>query len=182
MLIVEELSETLAGFRTLLAKQQWQAGDPDVLGMLRSVGARLRAVCPCPGPMRELRLALARFAVFAVPDTAGLPADSRLLLDEAAAYVYFSFTLLDVFGRPDFNRRWAEAALRSAGGEPALLAEAREELSLSPYSARPLVDEVRRAWGLAPVTAATADTAALLPGPPRYPQCARHPFTTLPAP
>lgn len=177
LLIVEELSETLAGFRTLLAKQQWSADDPDVLGMLRSLGTRLRTACPCPGPMRELRLALARFAV---AESDGLPAESRLLLDEAAVYGYFSFTLLDVFGRPDFNRRRIAAALGSADSAAGLLAGAREELSLSPYSARPLIDEVRRAWGLEPVTTATADAAAVVPGPPRYPACYRHPFTTLP--
>ncbi|MFI0542255.1 hypothetical protein ACH3VS_25605 [Streptomyces sp. WSLK1-3] len=169
LLIVEELSETLAGFRTLLAKQAWRAGDPDVLGLFRSVSAHLRAACPCAEPMEELKRALARLAA---PDTAGLGETAGRLVDEAAAYVCLSLTLLEVFALPDFNPR-REQAEGSPGGAPDLLAEARHELSLSPYTARHVIDGIRRAWGLSPVVPEPLDAAAVVP-PPRRPECERH--------
>ncbi|MFJ6724964.1 P-loop NTPase fold protein [Streptomyces sp. NPDC091281] len=172
LLILEELAETLAGFRTLLAKQPWTAGDPDVLGLFRDAAAHLRTACPCTLPMRALRPALLRLAV---PGTTGLAEEPRRLVDEAAAYVSLALTLLDVFGPPDFNRRRADAEAASPDGGPDALAEARQELALSPYTARTVIDAVRRAWGLAPLTA----PAAAVP-PQRRPPCARHPRRTAP--
>ncbi|NNN31737.1 hypothetical protein HLK59_15435 [Streptomyces sp. S3(2020)] len=169
LLIVEELSETLAGFRTLLAKQPWQPGDPDVLGLFRNVSSHLRAVCPCTEPMEELKRSLARLAA---PETSGLGEAARQLVDEAAAYVYLSLTLLEVFALPDFNPR-RERAERSPGGAPELLAEARQELSLSPYTARHVIDGIRPAWGLVPVVPEPLHAAAVVP-PPRRPKCERH--------
>ncbi|MFJ6986438.1 MULTISPECIES: P-loop NTPase fold protein [unclassified Streptomyces] len=172
LLILEELAETLAGFRTLLAKQPWTAGDPDVLGLFRDAAAHLRTACPCTLPMRALRPALLRLAV---PDTTGLAEEPLRLVDEAAAYVSLALTLLDVFGSPDFNRRRADAEAASPDGGPDALAEARQELALSPYTARTVIDAVRRAWGLAPLAA----PAAAVP-PQRRPPCARHPRRTAP--
>jgi hypothetical protein len=79
-------------------------------------------------------------------------------------------TLLDVFGRPDLTRRRAEAG-RSPDGDPDLLAQARQELEISPYSARPLITAIRAAWGLG-----AAPPEGALPGlpAPRSPSCPRH--------
>ncbi|MFJ3495460.1 P-loop NTPase fold protein [Streptomyces sp. NPDC086091] len=172
LLILEELAETLAGFRTLLAKQPWTAGDPDVLGLFRDAAAHLRTACPCTLPMRALRPALLRLAV---PGTTGLAEEPRRLVDEAAAYVSLALTLLDVFGPPDFNRRRAAAEAASPDGGPDALAEARQELALSPYTARTVIDAVRQAWGLVPLAA----PAAAVP-PQRRPPCARHPRRAAP--
>ncbi|MEU6348767.1 hypothetical protein ABZ896_05520 [Streptomyces sp. NPDC047072] len=168
-LIVEELSETLAGFRTLLAKQQWSPGTQEVLGSFRSLAAHLRVACPCQEPMDQLRGALAHFVAYDV-DGIGIPEESRVLLDEAAAYAYLSLALLDIFGRPDFPQRRAEASRRSPDGNPDLLAEARQELAVSPYSTRPVIDAIRQAWELAPVSLQGPRPTGLIP-PPRGTAC-----------
>ncbi|MDO0936850.1 hypothetical protein QQY66_35955 [Streptomyces sp. DG2A-72] len=168
-LIIEELSETLSGFRTLLAKQQWKPDTAGVLRSFRSLAAHLRAACPCPEPADQLRGALGHFAAYEV---VGLPEESGRLIDEATAYAYFSLTLLDVFGRPDFNRRRATAA-RRPDGHLDLLAEARQELAVSPYSARAVVDGIRAAWELEPVSARGPQPTVVIP-PPRGTACAVH--------
>ncbi|MDV9169857.1 hypothetical protein R6V09_06860 [Streptomyces sp. W16] len=166
-LIIEELSETLAGFRTLLAKQQWTPGTQGVLGSFRSLAAHLRVACPCPEPVQQLRGALAHFVAY---EAEGLPENSRGLIDEAAVYAYLSLTLLDIFGGPGFTQRRTEAARLSPDGNPDLLAEARQELAVSPYSTRPLIDGIRRAWQLDPVSAQGPRPAVMIP-PPRGTAC-----------
>ncbi|MFE6332876.1 hypothetical protein ACFVOK_06595 [Streptomyces sp. NPDC057798] len=169
-LIPEELSETLTGFRTLLAKQQWQPDTMTVLGSFRSLAAQLRTWCPCPEPAGQLRGALTHFAAY---EATGLPEESRRLIEEATAYAYFSLTLLDIFGRPDFNQR-RTAAARHPDGQLDLLAEARQELAVSPHSARAVIDGIREAWDLAAVSAQGAQPTVAIP-PPRGTACARHP-------
>lgn len=169
-LITEELSETLTGFRTLLAKQEWQADTVDVLESFRSLAAQLRTACPCPGPTAQLRRALAHFAAF---EAMGLPEEARRLIDEATVYAYFSLTLLDVFGRPDFNLRRATAAQRP-DGQLGLLAEARQELGVSPHSARHVLDGIRAAWDLPAVSTQGPRPSVVVP-PPRGTACVRHP-------
>ncbi|WP_328978366.1 hypothetical protein [Streptomyces canus] len=168
-LIIEELSETLAGFRTLLAKQQWTPGTQGVLGSFRSLAAHLRVACPCREPMNQLHGALAHFVAYDV-DGIGIPEESRRLIDEAAAYAYLSLTLLDIFGRPGFNQRRVEAARRSPDGNPDLLAEARQELAVSPYSTRPVIDGIRQAWLLDSVAAQGPRPTVMIP-PPRGTAC-----------
>jgi hypothetical protein len=163
-LIVEELTETLAGFRTLLSRQPWHEENHSVLLSFRDLTGRLRTACPCAEPDAQLRAALHHFAAH----DAGAPTDeARQLIDEATAYAYFSLTLLDVFGHPEFTRRRRAAAAGSPEGEPWVLAEARLELGVSPYSARALVDGIRRAW-----TVGDPGTA-VIPAP-RVSRCARH--------
>ncbi|MGC0329028.1 vacuolar-type H+-ATPase catalytic subunit A/Vma1 [Streptomyces sp. SAI-170] len=172
-MILEELAETLAGFRTLLAKQQWTPETSAVLLSFRALMAQLRHLCPCPSA--DLHRALHQVAFQDLDGRLGaaagtLPEPTRLLVDEASAYVLFSLTLLDIFGRPDLTRRRA-AAGGSPDGDPDLLAQARQELEISPYSARPLITAIRSAWGLS----ATPPEGALpgLPSP-RSASCPRH--------
>ncbi|MFJ8080115.1 hypothetical protein ACIQ6Y_05730 [Streptomyces sp. NPDC096205] len=172
-MVLEELAETLAGFRTLLAKQQWTPETSAVLLSFRALMAQLRHLCPCPSA--DLHRALHQVAFQDLDGQLGaaaatLPEPTRLLVDEASAYVLFSLTLLDIFGRPDLTRRRA-AAGGSPDGDPDLLAQARQELEISPYSARPLITAVRSAWGLS----ATPPEGALpgLPAP-RSASCPRH--------
>jgi len=168
-LIIEEVAETLAGFRTLLAKQHWTPGTQGVLGSFRSLAAHLGVACPCQEPMDQLRGALRHFVAYDV-DGLGIPEESRRLIDEAAAYAYLSLTLLDVFGRPGFTQRRMEAARRSPDGNPDLLAEARQELAVSPYSTRPVIDSIRQAWRLEPVSTQGSRPAVMIP-PPRGTAC-----------
>ncbi|MER6344759.1 hypothetical protein ACWC10_18975 [Streptomyces sp. NPDC001595] len=174
-MILEELSETLAGFRTLLGKHEWTAETSAILLSFRGLMGHLRYLCPCPSA--ELQKALQHVAFYDLEEQLGaaaaadVPEATRLLIDEASAYVLFSLTLLDVFGRPDFARRRAAARRRGPDGEPEMLAQARQELELSPYSARPLLTRIRSAWGLP--SRAAGDTVAAIPAP-RSSPCAVH--------
>jgi len=168
-LILEELSQTLAGFRTLLGKQSGPNDPRDALELFRQVAGHLRFACPCRARVDELRHVLWHFVA---QDPSGLPDTSRQLIEEAAAYAYFSLTLLDVFGPPEFNQRRARAARRAPGGRLDAFAEARQELSLSPYSARTAIDAVRDAWELERVSAQGL-IPAVIP-PPRGTACPVH--------
>ncbi|WP_053200282.1 P-loop NTPase fold protein [Streptomyces viridochromogenes] len=183
VMIVEELSETLAGFRTLLAKQQWSSENSLILGSFRSLVGHLRTACPCPHREEQLLQALEYFAIYTArahtqPDASSIPGEARVLIDEAAAYAYFSYTLLGIFGREGFNRRRTQAAACGPDGDPELLAEARLELAVSPYSARSLIDGIRLAWDLTRDHMVAA-TAVPLP-PPRSTGCPRHPRSSMP--
>ncbi|MCX5561116.1 P-loop NTPase fold protein [Streptomyces sp. NBC_00038] len=150
--ILDELSETLAGFRTLLSKQQWTRDTSGVLGAFRTLGGYLREPCPCTE--FDLQLALEQFAFYAAGDRPGpiahheLGDGARQLIDEASAYAHFSLTLLDIFSTEGLRRRTHQAAEQGPDGDPERLAEARQELGISPYSARPLIDSIRKAWSL----------------------------------
>ncbi|UUU42227.1 ATP-binding protein [Streptomyces sp. NBC_00162] len=152
-MILEELSETLAGFRTLLSKEQWTPDTGVVLTSFRTLTGRLRTVGAGPGRSDALVSALADFALRAPHEALGLAEDARQLIDEASVYAYFSLTLLDIFAEEGFGRRRERAAAHGADGDPELLAEARRELAVSPYSTRPLLSAIRTAWGLSTGTA-----------------------------
>ncbi|MFF8875874.1 hypothetical protein [Streptomyces massasporeus] len=173
-MILEELAETLAGFRTLLGKQQWNPETSAVLLSFRSLMSHLQHLCPCPSA--DLQRALHHVAFYDLEGQLGaasaqVPDPSRLLVDEASTYVLFSLTLLDIFGSPDFARRMASAAETSPDGNPDLLAQARQELEVSPYSARSLITAIRAAWGLAVLR--PGDATAMIPRP-RSTPCALH--------
>ncbi|MCX4984070.1 hypothetical protein [Streptomyces sp. NBC_00572] len=175
-LILEELSDTLAGFRTLLGKQRWTARTGTILVAFRNAMDHLRPACPCGSA--ELRWALEHVAFHDLRRHLGEGAaaevsnEARELLDEASAYALFSLTLLDVFGRGDFARRRDEAAARGPVGALELLGRARQELEVSPYSARHLIGSIRTAWRLP--EGPTVGPSATIPAP-RSADCPRHP-------
>lgn len=142
-LVVEELSQTLIGFRTLLAKQQETPGTVSALSSFRDLVASLGAVRERPEAADQLRGALARFVGYEAP---GLSEEPRRLVEEASAYAYFCLTLLDIFGRPDYDDRLT--ATGHHDGHLELLATARQELAVSPHSARDVLDSLRRTWRL----------------------------------
>ncbi|MFF9021008.1 ATP-binding protein [Streptomyces eurythermus] len=149
MLVLDELYETLSGFRVMLSRQEWTEAASPVLESFRRLMARLKSG---PGDMRALRRDLTDFAEGRRQfdfsgDFPHLEAETSRLLVEASAYAYFSLTLLDIFGTEGFTRR-SERAYASPEGDPQLLAEARQELAVSPYTARSLLRSIRRAWGL----------------------------------
>ncbi|KOU77035.1 hypothetical protein ADK57_03915 [Streptomyces sp. MMG1533] len=78
--------------------------------------------------------------------------------------MYLCLTLLDVFGRLDDNGRLA-AATRTPDGHLELLAEARQELAVSPYSARVVIDDVRRAWQLERLSTPGPSPVVVIPPP-----------------
>ncbi|MER6522615.1 hypothetical protein ABT246_38015 [Streptomyces sp. NPDC001553] len=154
-LILEELSETLAGFRTLLSRHQWNPDTSGILDAFRTLGGYLRN--PDTSSEPALRTSLEQFAFSATPEPTNLAtpqvgqltAEAGQLIDEASAYVYFSLTLLDIFSTGGLDRRRQHAAEQGPDGNPERLAEARQELTISPYSARSLIDNIRKAWSLA---------------------------------
>ncbi|MGW5869181.1 hypothetical protein ACWFRJ_44425 [Streptomyces sp. NPDC055239] len=151
-LILEELSETLAGFRTLLSKHEWTRSTSGILTAFRTLCGYLHAPCSCNEA--ALRHALEHFAFYAASDRPGpiadgeLAAAARQLIDEAAAYAYFSLSLLDIFSAKRLDHRTRRATERGRAGEPERLADARLELGISPHSARTLIDDIRKAWSL----------------------------------
>ncbi|MEV6110767.1 P-loop NTPase fold protein [Streptomyces sp. NPDC051940] len=148
-LVVEELADTLAGFRTLLAKQEWSARTGEVLTRFRTLTSLLRTAVPAADTAdAALHAAVQEFAFHPVQPEPDIPEGAVRLIEEASAYTYLALTLLDVFTPAGFDDRRRAAAERGPDGNPELLAEARQELALSPHSARPLLDSVRTAWNL----------------------------------
>ncbi|MEW1693795.1 hypothetical protein ACIQOF_38735 [Streptomyces sp. NPDC091265] len=147
-LILEELSETFAGFRTLLSNQQWSRHNSTVLGAFRTLSGYLRDSCPCTEA--ALWRALEEFAFYGIGDRPGpdLTDDAGHLVDEASVYAYFSLTLLDIFSSSGLETRTEQAAEHGLDGDLERLADARQELGISPHSARPLIDAIRKAWSL----------------------------------
>ncbi|WP_234024715.1 hypothetical protein [Streptomyces baarnensis] len=180
-LILEELSETLAGFRTLLSKSQWTQETSSILNDVRTLGSHLRNPCKCT--YNTLRHALEQFA-FSTPPAPATPRDpvSELqqpfndpqpLIDEACAYAYFSLTLLDIFSTEGFDRRTLQAAMEGPYGDPERLAEARQELGISPYSTRALITKIREAWSLPSAPTPLRNFPRPRPG-----ECSLHPAGT----
>ncbi|MFF9569937.1 P-loop NTPase fold protein [Streptomyces sp. NPDC014685] len=149
-LILEELSETLAGFRTLLSKQQWTQDTSSVLSDFRTLCGHLRtSPCACSdGPLLHALEHFAHHPPGAQPNHSAITDSSRQLIDEAAAYSYFSLTLLEILTAPRLGRRSEDALAQGPYGAHERLAEARLELTISPYSARTLITHIRKAWSL----------------------------------
>ncbi|MCB5163754.1 hypothetical protein LG634_02700 [Streptomyces bambusae] len=182
-LILEELADTLSGFRTLLSKQRWTPRSSTVLVTFRTLVGRLPPPCPCVPA--ELRSALEQVAFHDLGRQLGeaaaaeVPDEARELMDEVSAYVLFSLTLLDVFGTGDLAHRRSRAAARGPAGDLELLGQARQELEVSPYSARHLITSIRTTWHL-PDEHTTGHTTGHVTGhtalpAPRSEDCPRHP-------
>ncbi|MGW3865766.1 hypothetical protein ACWEDZ_30405 [Streptomyces sp. NPDC005047] len=149
-LILEELSETLAGFRTLLSKQQWTQDTSGILSDFRTLCGHLKtSQCACAdGPLFHALEHFAHQPAGQQPAYGDITEAARQLIDEAAAYSYFSLTLLEIFTAPGLDRRSEHAAAQGADGAHERLAESRLELGISPYSARTFITHIRKAWSL----------------------------------
>lgn len=149
-LILEELTETLAGFRTLLSKQQWTQDTSGILSDFRTLCGHLKSSqCVCSdGPLLHALEHFAHQHPGAQPSHGDITDNARHLVDEAAAYSYFSLTLLEIFTAPGLDRRSESALAQGPYGAHERLAEARLELGTSPYSARTLITEIGKAWSL----------------------------------
>ncbi|MFG2771222.1 P-loop NTPase fold protein [Streptomyces sp. NPDC048350] len=172
MLLIEELRETLAGFRVLMGSAESSPDWAARLDEIRSTILRLRprpydvnnandannpndAEAPRPDDGHDAvrareavqRLFDAATAAGASAGTGG-PDDCYGHWDELTAYSDFVLTLIDFFtGREEFP---AAAVIRSAGpdGDLQRLAEARLELGVSPAGARLLLERFRKAWNI----------------------------------
>ncbi|MEV0323771.1 hypothetical protein ACIBKX_08800 [Streptomyces sp. NPDC050658] len=170
-LITDEIGEALASTRVLLADEPgWTAENSTVLLHLNDLVHLLSGDIAADAGARtaeqaSTRVLMSEFANRRVrpmrawtvssaqpwPADQGLSEQTRTLLEEASTLVHFGLTLLDIFAAPDFNTRKEEADAESARGESVHpLAGARRELSISPHSARVLIDDIRKAWDLDP--------------------------------
>lgn len=149
-LILEELSETLAGFRTLLGKQSWTQDSSGILSDLRTLCGHLKtSQCACSdGPLLQALEHFAHQPPGAQPGHGDITDNGRQLIDEASAYSYFSLTLLEILTAPGLDRRSDNALAQGSYGAYERLAEARTELGISPYSARTLITRIRKSWSL----------------------------------
>ncbi|MET9567154.1 P-loop NTPase fold protein [Streptomyces tauricus] len=155
-LITRELRETLNGFRSLLREM----GLPDrsseiIFGALRCLTGTLESGSLCENLCRLPQVKQQIGGLTRWKDSASgshlrteLPATALQRLDEAASYAYFCLTLLDVFAEPDFDQHCDAVPGNQPDRHLERLAMVREELSFSPYSARPLITAFRAAWGL----------------------------------
>lgn len=179
--ISKELIETLAGFKTLLSAETWQTEKSGIMRSLRYVMGHLRSlhygdqqVSTCFLCERNLELAIQAFVSFSPhgrQDHRASPESVHQLLHEAAAYSAFSLTLLQIFGTEGFGRRSRSAIERSTDGQHDLLAEARRELETSPHSTLEVLEAIRIAWELPPLT--VIEVNSLIP-PPRRGGCPHH--------
>ncbi|MER5347841.1 hypothetical protein ABT030_47845 [Streptomyces mirabilis] len=146
---------------------------------------RLLPVDPSSACQRLLNAAVqdlrekVQIAGFGLPLRPDLPHDRGDLAvrDQIARRVYdayFSLTLLEIFGAERLERRSQLAALHGPDGDPDRLAQARQELGISPYSARSLIDSIRKAWSLPLTSAGIGSSVPLVAA-----HCARHGVTTL---
>ncbi|MFJ9638649.1 P-loop NTPase fold protein [Streptomyces sp. NPDC101178] len=157
--ILEELAETLEGFRTLLAFQdQAPDGGPllhRLLILVRSLRSPRQNDDDTTSKIESLALSanLESFPEYSAEVVRSLGITTLELWQEISAYAYYSLTLLQIFGAPSFDSRYKSVKTRLNGsidGDLQRLAEARLELAVSPYSARLLLDDIRVAWDLPP--------------------------------
>ncbi|MEV1063568.1 P-loop NTPase fold protein [Streptomyces sp. NPDC050263] len=156
-LVTRAMRDTVDAFRVGVKEGALPTRSADmVFGSTRRLAEFLHADCLCE--LDRMRGHIGRFARWAdgpggAELRADLPADTLERLEEAAAYAYFCVTLLDVFAAPGFERRRTQAHVYRPDGSLERLAVVRGELSLSPHSARRLLDDTRAAWGLPHVPA-----------------------------
>lgn len=163
-LIKEEIRDTLAGFRTLLAKQQWTAHNVGWLSRYRILNEHLRHTCPHRTVELVTTLQYVAADTTPPPGPTEPPEAALQLITEASTYTYFALTLLQIFQPLGFdNRRKTAADTQDSAAHPHALAEVRLELAVSPHSARPMIDTVRDAWLLAPLP--TPNPSATIPSP-----------------
>ncbi|MET8688998.1 P-loop NTPase fold protein [Streptomyces sp. NPDC004732] len=157
--VQEELVNTLEGFRTLLALTDAGPGGGPLMSRLHAL---VRLLHPAYGAdEREIEARLRELAGDVGTAPTGEPArpdgpDPAApepdagggLRHEVVVCTYFALTLLQVFGRPDLDPRRRRAQSKGPDGELDRLAEARQELAISPYSAHTILDRFRAAWEL----------------------------------
>ncbi|MGW0994626.1 P-loop NTPase fold protein [Streptomyces sp. NPDC002523] len=160
-LVQEDLSGTLEGLRTSLSLSSGKEGDGPFLNRLHSL---VRVLHPTntvqerdmEDGLRDLAASRAQPPIgrTEVEDTADSGADG--IRQEAIACTYFALTLLQVFARPRFLERRRQIQSADPGGDVERLAEARQELAVSAYSALVILNAFRKAWDL-PLVVSPAD-------------------------
>ncbi|QKZ17626.1 ATP-binding protein [Streptomyces chartreusis] len=152
-LLWEEAAQALAGFRALLAHHDDSAATAQTVHDLHTLITLIReADSARANPELEQRILHLAHAVHPPhaegADPVGEPAQRW---EEFSCYLYFIGTLLEVFARRNFAAR--KAAYTGPDKAPAdlqRLAEARLEMTVSPHSARKILEQFRVHWALRP--------------------------------
>ncbi|MFE9459493.1 hypothetical protein [Streptomyces californicus] len=151
----EEAAQALAGFRALLARHDDSAATAQIVHDLHTLIALIReADSSRANPELEQHILHLAHAVHPLhSEGTGPVGEPAQRWEEFSCYLYFIGTLLEVFARRNFAAR--KEAYTSTGKAPAdlqRLAEARLEMTVSPHSARKILEQFRVHWALRPAT------------------------------
>ncbi|MFJ6514070.1 P-loop NTPase fold protein [Streptomyces sp. NPDC091406] len=147
----EEAAQALAGFRALLAHHDDSAASAQTMHDLHTLIALIRSAEPTrANPEVDQRILQLAHAVQPPHTESTDPVgESVKRWEEFSCYLYFIGTLLEVFARRNFAaRKTAYTGPARAAADLQRLAEARLEMTISPHSARKILQEFRAHWAL----------------------------------
>ncbi|MGW7308079.1 P-loop NTPase fold protein [Streptomyces sp. NPDC054835] len=166
-LLWEEAAQALSGFRVLLAHQEGSARSAQTVHDLHTLVSLIRSADPTrANPEVEQRIIhLAHMAHHPPHADSADPADELgQRWEEFSCHLHFIGTLLEVFARRNYAaRKAAYTGPTKPHGDLQRLAEARLEMTVSPHSARKILEQFRTHWALRP---AIIPPATQLPAPP----------------
>ncbi|MET8746162.1 P-loop NTPase fold protein [Streptomyces sp. NPDC004728] len=151
----EEAAQALSGFRALLAHHDESAASAQTVHDLHTLIALIRgADSTRANPELEQRILQLAHAVHPPhPEGTDSVGESAQRWEEFSCYLYFIGTLLEVFARRNFAaRKAAYTGPAKASADLQRLAEARLEMTVSPHSARKILEQFRAHWALRPAT------------------------------
>ncbi|WFB05594.1 KAP family NTPase [Streptomyces sp. LX-29] len=152
-LLWEEAAQALSGFRVLLAHQEGSARSAQTVHDLHTLISLIRSADPTrANPEVEQRiLHLAHMAHPPHADSVNPADELAQRWEEFSCYLHFIGTLLEVFARRNYAaRKAAYTGPTKPHGDPQRLAEARLEMTVSPHSARKILEQFRTRWALRP--------------------------------
>ncbi|MGW0651159.1 hypothetical protein ACWD4T_20515 [Streptomyces umbrinus] len=152
-LLLEEIAQTLSAFRVMLGEHAHNADLGQRLHTLHAITDLAHATKTTGSQdLERIQQALTRLAT--LEDEPTQPADGETAQggwEEASTYALFALTLLQLFAQPDFTERAKDQKqFGGADGDFDVLATIRLEMSVSPRSARMMMDRFRTTWGLEP--------------------------------
>ncbi|MFE7780059.1 P-loop NTPase fold protein [Streptomyces nigrescens] len=150
-LLWEEAAQALSGFRVLLANHSDSARWAETVHSLHNTITMIRGA-DSRRPNHELErrlLALAQEDEPPPPNGSEPASELSHRWEELSCYALFIVTLLEVFARRDFAaRRAAYTGPEKEQADLQRLADARLEMSISPHSARKIIERFRAHWAL----------------------------------
>ncbi|EPH45317.1 hypothetical protein STRAU_1582 [Streptomyces aurantiacus JA 4570] len=149
-LLLEEFAHTLSSFRVLLGTHDRTAEWGQTLHRLREATSILHQDDDQRAPRQQLLTAETEVTRLAVVPTSPDTDEASAHWEELSTYALFVLTLLQVFTPPSFTQR-REQHVEKDHGNLQRLATARMELSVSPASARLMIQQFREAWDLPPL-------------------------------
>ncbi|MGW8688459.1 P-loop NTPase fold protein [Streptomyces sp. NPDC055817] len=167
-LLWEEAAQALSGFRVLLAQHEDSARSAQTVHDLHTLISLIRDADPTrANPELEQRLLQLAHTAHPLHADDTEPADELAQRwEEFSCYLHFIGTLLEVFARRNFAaRKAAYTGPTKPNADLQRLAEARLEMTVSPHSARQILEQFRSHWALRPTTIAPAAPRTTPPHP-----------------